>query len=135
MKTFKQFINEAHHDSFILRPQKHHIDVYKNPTSRELNDCISSENTIRGFIHNDDFYSFNPEHVEHHSVRTNSDIPTGSIPVHINHDKKTRTGKVTITDEPVGMPMKNSYTTKNKNKILNHPELKKHYKKHTVDFG
>lgn len=69
----KEFLKEEFYDSFIntIYNQKHMVEIYKNPTRKELAELSEPEEgaIIRAYLTNDSLYAWKPSTGLHGSIR------------------------------------------------------------------
>lgn len=122
--SFKQFLTEAFHSSFKSQSSKTDVEVFENPSSKEINDTKSIFGDSRAILHGDKIYMWKATDALHHEVRKHAGLsgPDDTADLVINHRNKTiaETGRFFMPGKA------------RRQAVLNHPQIQKKFKDYKV---
>jgi hypothetical protein len=127
MLSFKKFIEEAwdRHipaSSWHLNKDKSPVDVYKNPSRKELHHN-SRDGESRVWLHGEHAYNWHPDRALHSHVKDHMKLDNKAVPLHMYHDKKE--AHIVVTD--ASRHGDHHHSPDVKDHIKNHPWIKRHF--------
>lgn len=122
MKSFRQFLDEAFHSAMINSRTKEPVEIFKNPSRKELK-SVTEYGEAGGWLHGKDLYVFNRMKGIHFETKPHMNFSSEHEPVSIMLAHNNKNAHVLVTDATSKTswhhnPDIHSY-------ITNHPHLTK----------